>query len=85
MQHAPQTKLSLFILTTLLYLISPLLFGAWLYVGLQNGEFPVEADSIGLPFAGFMVVWFVAFPLVIVFCFAVEIFVRKMSDDGTSS
>lgn len=53
-----QTKLSVFMLLALAYLMSPMVYGAWLFYELSVGAFPAEADSIGIPLAGFMVLWF---------------------------
>lgn len=64
-------------LTTLAYLCSPAANALFLFKGLENGDFPVNADSIGIPLFGFIVLWIVAFPIVIAFCFAVEIIFRS--------
>lgn len=61
----------------LAYLASPFLFWQWLVSELEKGSFPVNADSIGIPLFGFIVLWVVAFPVVIAFCFAVEIIFRS--------
>ena len=41
------------------YFLLPVLFWKWLVYELEEGSFPVNGDSIGIPFAGFMLVWFV--------------------------
>ncbi len=51
------------VIAVLVYLTSSLLFGVGLYLCLTLGMFPPEADSIGIPFAGFMMLWFVGLVL----------------------
>ncbi len=42
----------------LAYLSLPVVCGFLVYCVLESGIFPVAADSISLPFAGFMLFWF---------------------------
>jgi len=41
------------------YLSLPFVFWTWLLHELEAGSFPPEADSIGIPMAGFLFLWFV--------------------------
>jgi hypothetical protein len=77
-----ETSLTIIMLLFMTYLMSPLLFGGWLYLSQGNGSFPVERDSIGIPFAGFLLLWFILFPVVIIFLAVVEFFVQKTRRRG---
>ena len=77
-----ETSLTIIMLLFVAYLMSPLLFIAWLYLSLGNGSFPVEGDSIGIPFAGFLLLWVILFPVVIIFLGMVEFFVQKTGGRG---
>jgi hypothetical protein len=59
------------------YWLVPVAFAVWLYYELQSGALPPETDAIGIPIAGFTFVWFVIFPISIVFLFVVESLIRK--------
>ena len=48
------------------YLVSPLLSEGWLFSELEAGAFPVNGDSISIPFAGFLVIWFAGLILIAV-------------------
>ncbi|HYJ91326.1 MAG TPA: hypothetical protein VEV84_08460, partial [Pyrinomonadaceae bacterium] len=54
----PKTQLSLMMIGFLGYLFLPLVYWFWLEHELASGAFPVNADSIGIPFAGFTILWF---------------------------
>ncbi len=87
MINTPENRLSFIMLSSLIYLLSPILIGVWLYVSLVSGCFPVDADSIGLPFAGFVLIWIIGVPFFIVFCISMEIIGKKFggSVPGTNS
>ena len=53
-----ETQLSLIIVAFLLYLFSPVAYWLWISHEIDSGAFPVDSDSIGIPLAGFMVLWF---------------------------
>jgi len=57
MKHNPQLGLSLLMLGVFAYLFSPIAYWAWLNYELQQGAFPVDADSIGIPMMGFLLLW----------------------------
>jgi hypothetical protein len=59
-----ETQLSLIMVAFLLYLFSPIAYWLWLLHELDSGAFPVDADSIGIPLAGFMVLWFVGLVII---------------------
>ena len=83
MINTPHNRLSFIVLTCIGYLLSPLLIGAWLYWSLINGEFPTNADSIGLPFAGFLMLWIIGFPFLIIFYGLIEIIGKRVGDRKT--
>lgn len=53
-----ERHLSIVIIGFLAYLSLPVVCGLLLYCGLELRMFPVGADSIMIPFAGFMLFWF---------------------------
>ncbi len=46
------------------YLCWPFLYWLWLEHESASGAFPVNADSIGIPFAGFVILWFAGLVLI---------------------
>jgi hypothetical protein len=56
----PQITLTVLMVTFLLYVASPFVYWSWLRYQLESGAFPLDADSIGIPMAGFLLLWFVA-------------------------
>ena len=56
------------------YIVSPAVFWLWLSYQLDAGAFPVNADSIGIPMAGFLFLWFVGWVLMIVISIALAIY-----------
>jgi len=77
MINTPENRLALIMFSFVAYLLSPIIFGLWLFACLENGCFPSEADSIGIPFAGFLVLWVIALPFFVAGCFAIEVVGRK--------
>ena len=77
MMNTPENRLALIMLSFVAYLLSPIAYGLWLRVCLENGCFPSEADSIGIPFAGFLVLWVIALPFFVAGCFAIEVMGRR--------
>jgi hypothetical protein len=61
------------------YLVSPIFFSAWMFKLLAEGAFPPNADSIGIPIAGFIMLWVVFLPLFIVGCYIFELFGRNIA------
>lgn len=59
-----ETQLSLAMVAFLLYLCSPVAYGLWLLHELDSGAYPVGADSIGIPLAGFAFLWFVGLVII---------------------
>jgi hypothetical protein len=59
-----ETQLSLIMVAFLLYLFSPVANWLWLLHELESGAYPVEADSIGIPLAGFILLWFVGLVMI---------------------
>jgi hypothetical protein len=53
----PATQLFVATIFLLFYVSLPFSYWSWLNKELERGAFPVDADSIGLPMAGFLVVW----------------------------
>jgi hypothetical protein len=45
--------------SAMLYLVSPALFGGLLYYELLAGAFPPESDAIAIPFMGFVFLWLI--------------------------
>lgn len=76
-------RLAMIMITFLLYVASPVIFGLVLIKYIEAGAFPPEADAPALPFIAFMVLWLIALPFVVVFCGTVEILGRHYygSDD----
>jgi hypothetical protein len=70
--NTPSNRLAIITLTVFAYLSAPLLYGATLYYQLQNGEFPTDADSIGIPFAGFIILWLICLPVFVLLCISIE-------------
>jgi hypothetical protein len=56
-EQASKTHLSIVMVGFLGYLTLPFLYWAWLMYELESGAFPPEADSIGIPLAGFLFLW----------------------------
>lgn len=54
-------KAAIAVMTFLFYMTLPVVYWNWLVFELKSGSFPVHADSIGIPMAGFLVVWFIGF------------------------
>lgn len=72
----PQTKLSFLIMLLTAYIFSPAAFWFYLSYQLESGAFPAQADSIGIPMAGFLFLWFVGWGLIIFGFFSVAIYRR---------
>ena len=53
-----ETQLSLIMIGFLAYLFLPIVYWLWLEDELAAGAFPVIADSIAIPFVGFVILWF---------------------------
>ena len=53
------------------------MYAGLLFILLQNGEFPTDRDSIGIPIAGFLLLWIVGIPFLVVACGAIEMIGRK--------
>ena len=53
-----ERNLSLVIVGVLVYLAMPVVLGLGLFISLSFGLFPPESDSIAIPFAGFLLLWF---------------------------
>ena len=67
-----EKRLALIMLSVLAYLSLPLVFGLWL-MGEQNaGAFPLDGETIAIPFFGFLLVWIFFFPSLIIFGYLVE-------------
>lgn len=78
----PQTKLSILIMLLTAYILSPAAFWLWLSYELQAGSFPVNADSIGLPMGGFLILWFIGWLLMIVAAFALALYRRAFGTNA---
>ena len=61
------------------YLSLPLLFGVYVYYSFGHGYFPPKADLVGMPFAVFLFLWILCFPVLIAFCFSIEFLGRWMA------
>ncbi len=75
-------RLGIIMVTVILYLMSPIAFGFWLFACSDAGCFPVQSDSIGIPLAGYLFAWIVGLPFVILFCFGIEFLCRR-ADAGS--
>ena len=69
-----ETKTTILIMLTTGYILSPAAFCFWLNHQLEAGAFPVHADSISLPMAGFLFRWFVGWILMIIASIGVAIY-----------
>lgn len=65
----PKGGLTLLMLTFFVYVTAPIF--EWVYLDnlLASGKLPVNADSIGLPFGLFIIVWVLGIPFVSAFTF----------------
>jgi len=54
---ASDKHLSLLMIGFLAYMGLPFVFWTWLLCELESGSFPPEADSIGIPLGGFLLIW----------------------------
>lgn len=70
--NTPEMRLTLVMLATVAYTFSPILFAAFMFKLLNEGAFPTNADSIGLPIAGFVFLWLLLWPFFILACFLFE-------------
>ena len=74
-----ETQLSLIMIGFLAYVLLPIVYWLWLEDELAAGAFPVNADSIGIPFAGFVILWFAVLVLAIVISVVVTAGGRMLS------
>lgn len=79
LMNTAQNRLVAIMFLSFVYLLTPLLFGAYLYYSLGRGYFPPEADSIGIPFAAFLFLWIVCFPVFVALCFLIELVGRRIA------
>lgn len=70
-------RLAIIMITFLLYVASPVVFGLVLIRYIESGAFPPETDTPTLPFMGFMLLWLIALPFVVIFCGLTEMLGRK--------
>jgi len=73
-----ETKLSILMTSIIAYTFSPGALWLWLSYEIESGSFPVDADSIGLPMAGFLFLWFVGWGRMIFAAFALAIYRRVL-------
>lgn len=59
-----EKQLSLIMIGFLGYMFLPFFYWLWLEHELASGAFPINADSIGIPFAGFVILWFIGLVLI---------------------
>jgi len=71
---SPETRLSMVMMFVITYIFSPGVFWLYLTYLLDAGAFPVEADSIGIPMAGFLLLWFVGWVVMILAALALAIY-----------
>lgn len=69
-----EAKLTVLIMLVAGYFLSPAVFWFWLKYQLEAGAFPVDADSIGIPMAGFLFLWFVGWILMIIVSLGLAIY-----------
>ncbi len=67
-----QMRVSLIMLAALGYILAPILFAALMFTLLDVGAFPPNADSIGIPIAGFTLLWLLFSPIFILACYLFE-------------
>lgn len=58
-------QLSIVMLVFVTYLVSPVLFWFCLVFEFESDSFPSNADSIGIPMAGFIFLWLVGWVILI--------------------
>lgn len=68
------------ILLGALYTVSPVLYWFWLVHELNSGAFPPEADSIGIPMAGFLLLWVIGWFLIVFGALASTIFAKELNE-----
>jgi hypothetical protein len=59
---SPRSRRAVLILAWLLFLTAPLPVARFYYVKLGLGAYPADADSIGIPIFGFVVLWVATAP-----------------------
>lgn len=62
------------------YLVSPVAFSLLLFKQLDAGAFPPEADSIGIPIAGFVFLWLIGWLVIGVIAFAHSVWKNARRD-----
>jgi hypothetical protein len=77
--NTDENRLTAIMLLAFGYLSLPLLGGAYLYFSLSHNHFPPNADAVAIPFAGFLLLWVVCFPVFVTLCFAIEIIGRRLN------
>lgn len=70
-------RLNLYILTFIAYWYAPVVYGLYLWRNLKMGAFAVDNDSIAIPLIGFVFLWFVGFPFLVLSTLAIEMLLRK--------
>jgi hypothetical protein len=69
-----ETKTTILIMLTTGYILSPAALWFWLNYQFEAGAFPVHADSIGIPMAGFLFLWFVGWVAMIILSIGMAIY-----------
>jgi len=83
--NTQQIRLSVIMLTTIGYAISPILFASYMFQLLEEGAFPPESDSIGIPIGGFVLLWLLFWPFFILACYLFEKLGKKIERNGQKS
>jgi hypothetical protein len=70
-------RLAIIMMTFLLYVASPVIFWFALIDHVAPGAALPERDTPVIPFIGFMILWLIALPFVVIFCGLTEMLGRK--------
>lgn len=68
-----ETQLSMIMAAFIAYIFSPIVFWFLLDYELASGAFPTDADSIGIPMAGFLVLWLSGLVIILIGAFSITV------------
>jgi hypothetical protein len=68
-----ETQLSMIMAAFIAYIFSPIVFWFLLDYELASGAFPTDADSIGIPMAGFLVLLLSGLVIILIGAFSITV------------